>query len=64
MYYAGANFKQNYSLGMHCDYIYYPTDDSFTRKASSQVENIPAVIYSIGDSRILNLIKLNIVKSK
>ena len=64
MYYAGANLKQSSSLGMHCDCIYSPTDGSFARKANSQVENTPAVIYSIGDCRVLNLKKQNIVKSK
>ena len=45
MYYAGDNLKQNSSLGRHCDYVYSPTDGSFTRKVNSQVENTPAVIY-------------------
>ena len=54
MYYAGANLKQNTSLRMHCDCIYSPTDDSFAKKANSKVENTPAVIYSIGDTRVLN----------
>ena len=35
-----------------------------TRGANSQVENTPAVIYSIGDTRVLNWKKRNIVKSK
>ena len=64
MYYAGANLKQNSSLGMHCDCIYSPTDGSFARKANSQVENTPTVIYSIRDTRVLNWKKWNIVKSK
>ena len=54
MCYAGAILKQNSSLGMHYDYIYSPIDDSFTRKASSQVDKTLAVICSIGDTRVLN----------
>ena len=64
MYYTGTNLKQSSSLGMHCDCIYSPKDGSFVRKANSQVENTPAVIYSIGDTRVLNWGKRNIVKSK
>ena len=51
--YAGNNLKQKSSQGMHCDYVYTPKDGSFARKASSHVENNPAVIYSIGDCRVL-----------
>ena len=39
-------------------------DGSFSRKASSQAENTSAVIYSIGDCRVLNWKRWNIVKSK
>ena len=63
MYYAGANLKKISSLGMHYAYVYYPTGGSFTRKANSQVENTPAAIYSIGDYRVLNWEKQNIVQS-
>ena len=38
---------------MHCDYVYSVKDGSFTKNANSQVENTPAVIYTLGDSRIL-----------
>ena len=54
MYYACANLKQKSSLEMHCDCIYSPIDGSFTRKANSQLENTPAVIYSIRDTISLN----------
>ena len=39
---------------MYYDCTYSPIDGSFARKANYQVENTPAVIYSIGDSRVLN----------
>ena len=54
MYYAGADLKQISSLGMHCDCVYSPTYSSYARKVNSQVENTPAVIYSIRDRRVLN----------
>ena len=54
MQYAGANLKRNYSLGMHYDCAYSPTDDSSSRKSNYQVENNPALIYSIGNCRVLN----------
>ena len=63
MYYAGSNLNKK-KLGMHCDCIYSPIDGIFSRKANSQVENTPAVNYSIGDTRVLNWEKRNIVKSK
>ena len=49
MYYDGANLKKISSLGMYYDCVYSPTDDSFARKANSQVENTSAMIYSIGN---------------
>ena len=64
MYYAGANLKRNSPLSTHFDCEYIPTDGSFARKANSQVENIPAVICSIGDPRVLNWKTRNIIKSK
>ena len=54
MYYDGASLKQISSFGMYCDCICSPTDDSFARKANSQIENTPAVIYSIGDHKLLD----------
>ena len=38
---------------MHCDCVYSVKDGSFTKNANSQVDNTPAVIYTLGDSRIL-----------
>ena len=53
IYYAGSDLKTESTLGMHCDCVYSVKDGSFTKNANSQVENTPAVIYTIGDSRIL-----------
>ena len=53
IYYAGSDLKTESTLGMHCDCVYSVKDGSFTKNANSQVENTPAVIYTLGDSRIL-----------
>ena len=51
-------------MGMHYDCVYSPTDGSFTRNDNYQVENTPAVIYSIGDTRVLNWKQGDIIQSK
>lgn len=54
IYYADDCLKKQASLGMHCDCVYSPHDGKFKKKSNSQVENTPALIYSVGDERILN----------
>lgn len=39
---------------MHTDCVYSPHDGKFKKQSNSQVENTPALIYSVGDERILN----------
>jgi len=53
-YYASGDLKKQSSLGMHTDCVYSPRDGKFTKKMNSQVENTPAVIYSVGDKRLLH----------
>ena len=53
IYYAGSDLKTESTLGMHCDCVYSVKYGSFTKNTNSQVENTPAVIYSLEDSRIL-----------
>ena len=59
IYYAGSDLNTNSTLGMHYDCVYSVKDGSFTKNANSQVENTPAVIYTLGDSRILKWRKIN-----
>ena len=59
IYYAGSELKTESTLGMHYSCVYSVNDGSFTKNANSQVENTPAVIYSLGDSRILKWRKRN-----
>ena len=59
IYYTGSELKIESTLGMHCDCVYSVKDGSFTKNANSQVENTPAVIYTLGDSRILKWRKRN-----
>ena len=56
-YYASGDLKKQASLGMHTDCVYSPRDGTFTKKMNSQVENTPAVIYSVGDKRLLHFKK-------
>ena len=53
-YYAGGDLKKQASLGMHTDCVYSPRDGTFTNDSNSQVENTPAVIYSLGDQILLH----------
>ena len=57
LYYAGQSTKENSKLGMHCDCVYSPQDGYFVKKANSQVEGTPTVIYSLGDERSVNWIR-------
>ena len=54
IYYAGEGLKKSTSLGYHTDCVYSPVTGEYMTKLNSQKENTPAVIYSIGDKRILN----------
>ena len=53
IYYAGKCLKQYSSLGYHTDCVYSPSTGKYLSKQNSQVENTPAVIYSLGDTRCL-----------
>ena len=55
LYYADVNLKEKPSLGFHSECVYSPINGDFVTRSSSQVENKPAVIYSIGYSRNLRL---------
>ena len=54
LYYTDVNLKEKSSLGFHSDYVYSPINGDFLTSLNSQLDNIPAVIYSIGDSRSLH----------
>ena len=53
MYNAGDNVQSSTSLGMHPTCVYAVKDGKCIDSASLQVENTPAVVYSLGDKRIL-----------
>ena len=63
IYYAGDNLKKQASLGMHADCVYSPRDGKFKKDSNSQVENTPAIIYSIGDERVLNFKRRGMTKA-
>lgn len=54
IYYAGLGLKNHSSLGYHTDCVYSPSTGDYVSKLNSQVINTPAVIYSIGDTRLLH----------
>ena len=54
IYYAGSGLKKISSLGYHTDCVYSPSSGEYISKLNSQVENTPAVIYSVGDTRYLH----------
>ena len=54
IYYSGQGLKEKSSLGYHTDCIYSPATGKYVYNQNSQVENTPAVIYSVGDSRNLH----------
>ena len=54
IYYAGVGLKEKSSLGYHTDCVYSPVSGEFVSNKNTQVENTPAVIYSIGDVRELH----------
>ena len=54
IYYSGTGLKEKSSMGYHTDCVYSPITGKYSLSQNSQVENTPAVIYSIGDTRRLN----------
>ena len=52
--YYGKEFKSETTLGMHSGCVYFVMDGKYTEYFNSQVVNTPAVIYCLGDSRVLN----------
>ena len=54
IYYAGSGLKGKSSLGYHTDCVYSPVSGEYVSNKNTQVENTPAVIYSIGDVRELH----------
>ena len=54
IYYSGLGLKNKSSLGYHTDCVYSPATGKYVLNENSQIENTPAVIYSIGDSRNLH----------
>ena len=54
IYYSGLGLKHKSSLGYHTDCVYSPVTGEYVSNLNSQVENTPAVIYSIGDVRHLH----------
>ena len=54
IYYSGRGLKNISSLGYHTDCVYSSLNGKFDSKQNSQVENTPAVIYSIGHNRSLH----------
>ena len=61
---SGDDLRPRSSLGIHCDCVYSPITGKFVKMANSQVENTPAVIYSLGDDRVLNYKKRRMVNGK
>ena len=55
LYYAGEILKKRSSLGYHTDCVYSISNGKYVPTFNSQVENTPALIYSLGSgsSRIL-----------
>jgi len=64
LYYAGKGLKQHSSLGYHTDCVYSVNSGKFKEKANSQAKNTPAVIYSIGSSRMLHYKSRKIIKNE
>ena len=54
LYYAGEGLKKSAKLGFHSNCVYSTQNRTFVSSANSQVINTPTVIYSLGDSRVLN----------
>ena len=53
IYYAGEHLKKKSSLGYHPDCVYSASNGKYVPKLNSQVENTPALIYSLGNTRTL-----------
>ena len=49
---------------MHSDCVYSPITGKFVDTANSQVENTPAVIYSLGDNRVLHWGEIRLLNGK
>ena len=60
IYYAGEGLKKHSKLGYHTDCVYSPATGKYKETANSQVNNTPAIIYSIGSTRKLNFKKRRI----
>ena len=54
IYYAGENSKEKVSIGYHTYHEYSMSDRKYVEASNSQVENTEAVLYFLGNSRILN----------
>ena len=54
IYYAGLGLKDKSSLGYHTDCVYSPVSGEYVSNKNTQLENTPAVIYSVGDERELH----------
>ena len=54
IYYAGSGLKEKSVLGYHTDCVYSAVSGEYISNKNTQVENTPAVIYSIGDTRELH----------
>ena len=53
IYYAGKGLKDNTTLGYDTDYVYSASSGEYVSKSNSQKVNTPAVIYSIGDPKVV-----------
>ena len=54
LYYVGVNLKEKSSFGFYSDCVYSTINGDLDTRSNYQVENTPAVIYSIGDSHNLH----------
>ena len=63
IYYAGEHLKKKSSLGYHTDCVYSASNGKYVPKLNSQVENTPALIYSLGNTRTLKRKSRHISKS-
>ena len=54
MYCTGNDLQNKLLLGMNSGCVYFVTDGNYMGHSNSQVKNPPVIIYSLGDSRVLN----------
>lgn len=61
--YNGHSKNVNNKLSYHCD-ITYDHNGKFVCNKNSQGQDTPALVYSLGDSRVLHFIKRCVVNEK